>query len=157
MLPYITYRHNFNGRKKSIAKFYQQLYQRKIDLVDKGFKHSMLVAYESEQIDSKVGDIVGFTEVGMLPSPLQLKQPKPIEIKSAAEGIIECEEKEKEENMTDNCEVGQVIKKGDVPYLGNVVVSKNRWRQGIASKLVKVICYFKFWMIFEHCENFIEL
>jgi hypothetical protein len=48
--------YQLNGRKDSISNFYKQLFQRKTEMVDGGFKHAMLVALQGTKI-------VGFTEV----------------------------------------------------------------------------------------------
>ena len=57
---------------QSIDSFKVQLKDRLTNLVAKGVKHSMIVAIDSEQSEKYA--VVGFLEVGLLPSPIGMKE-----------------------------------------------------------------------------------
>lgn len=138
-----------NKRKQSISNYFNQLYERKIRYVEKGLKHSMLVAVLNTYSDSDQDQdqIVGFTEVGMLPSPLG-----PIEVDSSCEETavnvdsnidIDAREEiddihDKKDNCNDDIDADQKNENNDVPYLGNVAVDSRMRRKGIATKLIRV-------------------
>jgi hypothetical protein len=60
-------------RLQSIESFKVQLTDRLKNLVSKGVKHCMIVAVDGEKPEKS--SIVGFLEVGLLPSPLGLNEP----------------------------------------------------------------------------------
>ena len=63
-------------RLQSVDAFKVQLKDRLNNLVAKGVKHCMIVAIDSEQ--SEKNSVVGFLEVGLLPSPIGIEPPTPV-------------------------------------------------------------------------------
>lgn len=147
--------YGFGKRKESIARFFHQLYDRKVNFVDKGLLHSMLVATETST-DGTTKEVVGFLEVGMLPSPLPKEKPLELEGEAKNEALSEAGGDVADERNSAGLsemsiaaaiteaaaesETEESDESNDVPYLGNVAVSNSCRRRGIASKLVKVAC-----------------
>ena len=77
------------------------------NFVRKGAKHAMIVATSTS---GDTNEIVGFVEIGQLPSPLS--------------------------DSNDDSSAGNTL--SDVSYLGNVVVSSDFRRKNIATNLVKI-------------------
>jgi len=108
--------HQSIQKAASVKGYSQQLQDRYQRLVLGGYKHSMCVALEV--IEEAVATsppppplLVGFLEVGMLPSPI-------------------AEEVEWQ---------GALVKANiEKPYLGNVAVAETARRRGIGSKLVRI-------------------
>eukprot|EP01031_Cornospumella_fuschlensis_P024216 gene24217-29285_t len=81
-----------------------ELQDRFVRYIGSGRQHAMLVA-----VNRTSQNIVGFAEVGMLPSPEQIKRTN---------------------------ETSQLSRRPDVPYLGNLAVCQSSRRLGIGSNLV---------------------
>lgn len=96
---------DFFQKNKYESEFAQQISDRYRRLVLNGMKHAMLLAETENE------GIVGFLEIGMLPSPIPVKK---------------------------QWEGQEIEERPEVPYLGNVAVSSTCRRQGMGSKLVRI-------------------
>lgn len=98
------------SKSQKVGGHKQQLTRRFQDnvLAGNNKNHAMIIVVDN---NTNKKDIVGFLEVGLLPSPVPL-------------------------NTTWNDVTVESIV--DVPYLGNVIVREDSRRQGIGSKLVKI-------------------
>lgn len=114
-------------RLGAIEKLYHQLNERHLRFVQGQLKHAMIVATDEAEREGK-GTIVGFLEIGLLPAPVNADvEDCSANISSISRIDAPIAESPQKES-----------KRPDVLYLGNVVVSEQYRRRGIASKLLKI-------------------
>lgn len=117
-------------RLGAIEKLYQQLNERHLRFVQRQLKHAMIVATD-EAVKEGKGTIVGFLEIGLLPSPVNADVEDRSANISSLSAISRIDAPIAESPRKES-------KRSDVLYLGNVVVSEQYRRRGIASKLLKI-------------------
>lgn len=114
------------------VKNYEDQLRSRYNRIHQGDKHAMFVACSSVN-----GSIVGFVEIGMLPNPLgidsDLQEMQNVEIPSNATDSIQ------NDDIHTSSSTYYTYKR-DVPYLGNIAVSKDFRRFGIGSKLALIGC-----------------
>ena len=94
-------------KNQAINLFETQLSDRFQGLVESGAKHLMILGEDAENNNK----VIGFMELGTMPSPISTKQ---------------------------EWEGEEIEIRPEIPFLGNVVVDENQRRKGIGSKLVKL-------------------
>lgn len=116
--------YQFLATDSNINKHYEQLLSR-FQTIEKGYQHAMIVCIEDN-------DIIGFVEVGLLPSPIKKES---LIIDDSTSDIQESM------NVTESIKAAmtqeiQFIK--EVPYLGNVAVSPLYRKKGIGKNLTLI-------------------
>jgi ribosomal protein S18 acetylase RimI-like enzyme len=96
------------ARKFKEEQQYAQFLSR-YEQIQNGYQHAMIVCYDAD-------DLVGFTEIGMLPPPRQAIDKEP-SLTASSENTSESE--------SDGDNMPSSSLNGDVPYLGNVAVDKS--------------------------------
>ena len=123
------------ARTKSIQEYKTQFSDRLLRLVDGGIKHAMIVAVTEEQSTN----IIGFLEVGMLPSPIE---PNVVHEQPISNTITSSSSSSSSESIWEDVakaqSQGSNSRRSDVPYLGNVAVQETYRRQGVGQKLVRI-------------------
>jgi len=115
--------HQALAKQQSVKEYKAQLSDRLTNMVQRDAKHAMVVALDGSEV-------VGFLEVGMLPSPLANDDDDAIDIAAAdATPPRSVWEEVAEESR---------VSRAEVPFLGNVAVAPSHRRQGIGARLVRV-------------------
>jgi len=115
--------HQALAKQQSVKEYKAQLSDRLTNMVQRDAKHAMVVALDGSEV-------VGFLEVGMLPSPLANDDDDAI-VTSAADATPP-------RSVWEEAAEESRVSRAEVPFLGNVAVAPSHRRQGIGARLVRV-------------------